>query len=430
MVFCRIEDKTFCFEDIGEVIAYFYSVEEAINSFHYTKKIAYNIRKQFSSMPHDVYLHVVKSLPNGASYLFITERDSRYKHPSWLGLRVYGKPVTDKEVDEIISKNKTFKSLKKSINNNEEHKKTRKAIEEILNNSRGSLSESTIRTVLWSLFAKFLVVSGYADNIDKACDIAQKLTDDLEDYDDVHYSLLKELINIYQDKPFTLHDSLVVFVDYGISPAFIADILEYLLNYDSRKRKSTGSYYTPVEIVEFMCEMSFSQYIATHTSLNEADTDVIIHDLSVSEVMPLERRAEVMRKLWNTRTLDPACGGGAFNIGIVNRFMHLYYNTDNDFSIAKQLGCHNTFDVKKHIITTNIYGIDINPLAVTVTRMRLFLSLLSEANTDDDYRKIDEDLFKILKDHIVCADALLDDPFGCLQNRQHQPDLFHLPNNT
>jgi type II restriction/modification system DNA methylase subunit YeeA len=149
----------------------------------------------------------------------------------------------------------------------------------------------------------------------------------------------------------------------------------------------------------------------------------MIHDLSAFEVVPLERRAEVMRRLWNIRTLDPACGGGAFNIGLVNRFMHLYYNIDNDLSIAKQLGCNNSFDVKKHIITTNIYGIDINPLAVTVTRMRLFLSLLSEATTDD-YKKIDDTLFEILKQRIVCADALLDDPFGCLQNRQKQPTLF------
>jgi len=97
--------------------------------------------------------------------------------------------------------------------------------------------------------------------------------------------------------------------------------------------------------------------------------------------------------------------------------------------IAKSLGCTNTFDVKKHIVTTNIYGIDINPLAVTATRMRLFLSLLSEA-TADDYKKIDEEVFEVLKHHIVCADALLDDPFGCLRNRQNQTDLFNLPHNT
>ncbi len=428
-MFCRTENGTFCFEDTIDVTVYFHSVEEYINSFYDIKKIAYNIRKQFYSIPQDVYLHVVRSPSGEIMYLFITERDIRYKHPVWLELRVYGKPVTDKEFAEIISKSKTFKSLKNSIINSEEHKKTRKAIEELFNSGEGTSSESKIRTVLWSLFAKFLDVSGYATDVDKAFEIAQRLTNDLEGYNDVDYQLAKELMNIYQDKHFTLHDSLVVFVDYGISPAFIADVLEYLLNYDSKKRKSTGSYYTPVEIVEFMCEMSFSQYIATHTSLSEADTDVIIHDLSVSEAMPLERRAEVVKRLWDIRTLDPACGGGAFNIGIVNRFMHLYHNIDNDLSIAKELGCNNDFDVKKHIITTNIYGIDINPLAVTATRMRLFLSLLAEA-TANDYDKIDEELFEILKEHIVCADALLDDPFGCLQNRQKQPDLFHLPNNT
>jgi len=422
-MFCIDEKRNFYFEDIGEITAYFYNIGESVNSFHHIKKIAYNIRKQFSLSPHDVYLYFVKRLWDGAKYLFITERDGRYKPPAWLGIRAYGRPVTDKEVDEIIFKSKTFKSIKNSITNNEEHKKTKKAIEELLNRSQGILSESKIRTVLWSLFAKFLDISGYTADFDKSCDIAQKLTNDLESYDDVDYPLLKELMNIYQEKHFTLHDSLVVFFDYGISPSFIADILEYLLNYDSKKRKSTGSYYTPVEIVEFMCEMTFNQYVATHTSLSEADADVMIHDLSISEVMPLERRAEVMKRLWNIRTLDPACGGGAFNIGIVNRFMHLYYNIDNDLSIAKSLGCSNVFDVKKHVIITNIYGIDINPLAVTATRMRLFLSLLSEA-TADDYKEIDEEVFEALKHHIVCADALLDDPFGCWQNKQRQSTLF------
>jgi len=428
-MFCMTEDKNFCFEDIGETTAYFYMAEKSINLFDNIKKITYDIRKQFSLMPKDIYLHVVNSPSSGTSYLLVTERDGRYKHPAWLGIRVYGRPVTDKEIDGIIYKSKTFKSIKNSITNSEDHKKTKKAIEEILNKSQDTLSESKIRAVLWSLFVKFLGISGYTTDFDKSCEIAQKLTNDLEGYDDVDYTLLKELMIIYQDKHFTLHDSLVVFVDYGISPAFIADILEYLLNYDSKKRKSTGSYYTPVEIVEFMCEMSFNQYVASHTSLSEAEVDAMIHDLNISEVMPLEQRAEVMKCLWSIRTLDPACGGGAFNIGIVNRFMHLYYNIDGDLAIAKSLGCENTFDIKKHIVNTNIYGIDINPLAVTVTRMRLFLSLLSEA-TADDYKKMDDEVFEVLKQHIVCADALLDDPFGCLKNRQNQPDLFHLPNNT
>ena len=428
-MFCINEDRNFYFDDAQEIIAYFYNTEEPIKSFHYIKKIAYAIRKQFSSMPHDVCFHVVSSLSDEPRYLFITERDRRYKHPAWLGIRVYGRPLTDKETDEIIFKNKTFKSLKNSITNSEEHKKTKKAIEEILNKSQNILSESKIRTVLWSLFAKFLEISGYTTDFDKSCEIAQKLTNDLEGYDDVDYTLLKELMIIYQDKHFTLHDSLVVFVDYGISPHFIADMLEYLLNYDSKKRKSTGSYYTPVEIVEFMCEMTFSQYVATRSSLSEAEVDAMMHDLNISEVVSLERRAEVIKCLWQIRTLDPACGGGAFNIGIVNRFMHLYHNIDVDLAIAKNFGCHNDFDLKKHIITTNIYGIDINPLAVTVTRMRLFLSLLSEA-TADGCEKIDEEIFEVLRHHIVCADALLDDPFGCLKNRQNQPDLFHLSENT
>jgi len=422
-MFCIAEERNFCFEDIGETTAYFYIAEESINSFHDIKKIAYSIRKQFTSMPQDVYLHVVKSLTGETRYLLITEKDGRHKHPAWLGIRAYGRAVTDKEIDGIIYKSKTFKAIKNSITNSEEHKKTKKVIDELFSKSQDALSESKIRTVLWSLFAKFLEISGYMTDFDKSCEIAQKLTNDLERYDDVDYPLLKELMNIYQDKHFTLHDSLVVFVDYGISPSFIADMLEYLLNYDSKKRKSTGSYYTPVEIVEFMCEMSFSQYVATHTTLSEAEADAMMHDLNISEVVPWERRAEVLKSLWNIRTLDPACGGGAFNIGIVNRFMHLYYNIDSELLIAKSLGCNNLFDVKKHIITTNIYGIDINPLAVTATRMRLFLSLFSEA-TANDYEKIDEELLKILKQHIVCADALLDDPFGCLQNKQRQSSLF------
>jgi len=58
--------------------------------------------------------------------------------------------------------------------------KTKKAIEELLNNSKDTLLESKIRTVLWSLFAKFLDISGYTADFDKSCEIAQKLTNDLE----------------------------------------------------------------------------------------------------------------------------------------------------------------------------------------------------------------------------------------------------------
>lgn len=83
-------------------------------------------------MTHDVYLHAVNSLSNGVSYLLITERDKRHKHPAWLGIRAYCETVTDKDVGQITSKSKTFKSLKNSITNSEEHKKLERPLRSFL----------------------------------------------------------------------------------------------------------------------------------------------------------------------------------------------------------------------------------------------------------------------------------------------------------
>ena len=68
MILSMIENRTFCFKDVGDVAAYFYNAEDSIKSFHYIKKVAYSIRKQFSSMPQDVYLHIVKIFLTGAGY--------------------------------------------------------------------------------------------------------------------------------------------------------------------------------------------------------------------------------------------------------------------------------------------------------------------------------------------------------------------------
>jgi len=69
-------NKTFYFEDVGDVTAYFYNAGDSINSFHDMKKIAYNIRKQLNSMPQDVCLHFVKNSLGRTEYLLITEKDS------------------------------------------------------------------------------------------------------------------------------------------------------------------------------------------------------------------------------------------------------------------------------------------------------------------------------------------------------------------
>ena len=188
-------------------------------------------------------------------------------------------------------------------------------------------------------------------------------------------------------------DNLLDQAEYGktVDPEFIGKVFEMLLSCidfsKESRRKRTGSYYTPREIVDYMVNTSLDTYLEAK---RQADTQSSNTDL-----------------LLQCRILDPACGSGAFPCGIMNEMM-------------RRLDPHRTLPLqeryrrKLEIIQKVIYGVDIQPIAVQIAQLRLFLSLIQEITPDKKRNNFGIEPLPNLETKFVCADTLI----GLKKNRQ------------
>ncbi|MDR0705632.1 MAG: N-6 DNA methylase [Planctomycetaceae bacterium] len=137
-----------------------------------------------------------------------------------------------------------------------------------------------------------------------------------------------------------------------IDPEFIGKVFESLLaciDADTKetRRKITGSYYTPREIVNYMVNEALNTYLKTASTTNDENT------------------------LLRCTVFDPACGSGTFPCTVMNEIMRRI-----DFK--KKLSQLERYKKKLEILRNVIYGVDIQPMAVQITILRLFLSLIQE----------------------------------------------------
>jgi hypothetical protein len=230
---------------------------------------------------------------------------------------------------------------------------------------------------------------------------------DLVDISDEWLRKLFDLLELYN---FTVDENTSYDVDLSIDPEMLGRIFENLLariNPETGEtvRKGTGSFYTPREIVEYMVDQSLKEYLANSTSLSGEKIDSLIsYDLVDDVEHPLVQteRGEVIEAFNSVRILDPACGSGAFPIGILQKIVFVLQQVDPDSKqwLQKQLAgagpelkhhleqeFHNkNFDYlrKLGVIRESIYGVDIQPIATEISRLRCFLTLIVDQSVRDD----------------------------------------------
>ncbi|MCL2745378.1 MAG: GIY-YIG nuclease family protein, partial [Planctomycetaceae bacterium] len=190
-----------------------------------------------------------------------------------------------------------------------------------------------------------------------------------------------------------------------IDPEFIGKMFECLLSCidadtKENRRKVTGSYYTPREIVDYMVNEALDAYLARH-SRNSGNLDDKLHSLGSRFHGNDENDArhsrdggnldDVLHSLGSRfhgndgncgsdyflqcKILDPACGSGAFPCGVMNIILQR-------MSEGKTLTSAERYQAKLKILQNVIYGIDIQPMAVQIAMLRLFLSLIQEIQPD------------------------------------------------
>jgi hypothetical protein len=247
------------------------------------------------------------------------------------------------------------------------------------------------------------------------------LFDPLNDYDWVHTdinlpdelfsNLLKTkegdagtgILDIFDRFNFTVKEDEPLDKEVAVDPEMLGKVFENLL--EVKDRKSKGTYYTPREIVHYMCQQSLINYLATELNdkIKKKDIETLIqlgetaieHDSHISDngketptysyKLPESVRKNarpIDEKLAGIKVCDPAIGSGAFPVGMMN----IIVKTRNVLnSYIKEEKDRSTYDFKRHAIANSLYGVDIDLGAVEIAKLRLWLSLIVD---EQDIKKI------------------------------------------
>lgn len=212
---------------------------------------------------------------------------------------------------------------------------------------------------------------------------------------------------------FTTDESTSSFQQIAVDPEMLGKIFEKLLAKEVRKEK--GAFYTPREIVDYMCKQSLKLHLETKlteqgisesdiSKINEAlfektDSDIALYEKNaqydIIQSEKLGKRNEIIKSLQDLKVLDPACGSGAFPMGMLQLIISCYERIKAPE--AKDLA-----ELKKNVIANNLYGVDIEPMAVEITRLRAWLSIIVDEMDSSKIEPLPNLDFKF-----VCANSLI-----------------------
>lgn len=256
------------------------------------------------------------------------------------------------------------------------------------------------------------------------------------------------ILDIFDRYNFTMSEDEPLEREVAIDPEMLGKVFENLL--EVKDRKSKGAFYTPREIVHYMCQESLISYLIKETGLKEQDIrDFILlgdfmkdkdtaknrrqgeHDMLISEKIykidqngnvVVNRLKDIDNALANIRVADPAVGSGAFPLGMLNEIVRARQNisaymaiTMNAYQTRNMYNNERSpYSLKLQTIKNCIFAADIEPSAVDITQLRLWLSLViddeinPEANSPLDGHKNPIPLPN-LECNIVCGNSLVDE---------------------
>ncbi|ATA86661.1 restriction endonuclease [Capnocytophaga gingivalis] len=192
----------------------------------------------------------------------------------------------------------------------------------------------------------------------------------------------KDLLTMLSQYNFTIDENDPNDAEVGVDPEMLGRIFENLLE----DNKDKGAFYTPKEIVQYMCRESLIAYL--QTDQREEDKEPIRQFVTTHDVESLgELKEEIEQKLIEVKICDPAIGSGAFPMGLLRELF--LCRSAIELNIVEKAA-----DIKRHIIQNNIYGVDIERGAVEIARLRFWLALIVEEKSPEVLPNLD---FKIMQ---------------------------------
>ena len=197
---------------------------------------------------------------------------------------------------------------------------------------------------------------------------------------------------------FTIEENTPDDQQVALDPELLGKVFENLLgayNPETREtaRNQSGSFYTPREIVNFMVDESLIYYLGD----NETVRSVFEDDFEPRED-EADKYKEITRRLKAIKVLDPACGSGAFPMGMLNRIVDILQKLNAEDDI---------YQLKLHVIENCIYGSDIQSIAAQITKLRFFISLICDCDKDPSKPNFGMPTLPNLETKFVSSDSLV-----------------------
>lgn len=259
---------------------------------------------------------------------------------------------------------------------------------------------------------------------------------------------VRGLIEILNSYNFTVDENTPIDLEIALDPELLGKVFENLLaSYNpetaTTARKATGSYYTPREIVDYMVEESLFEYLKGKLSVTEEEKIRML--LSYSEEIPEfsePERQKIISAIDDIKILDPACGSGAFPMGILhklvyalqkldpeNKYWHelqyqkalkesgeVFKQDDKNERQEKLKEINEAFDEginypdyarKLYLIENCIYGVDIQSIAIQISKLRFFISLVLDQKVDRGKENLGIRALPNLETKFVAANTLI-----------------------
>ena len=175
--------------------------------------------------------------------------------------------------------------------------------------------------------------------------------------------VLRGLFNRFN---FTVMESTPFDIEVAVDPEMLGKVFEELVT----GRRQSGSYYTPRPVVSFMCREALKGYLKGHDSGLDGTAIAGFVDRRDTSGITLDGARSIAAALDEVAVVDPACGSGAYLLGMMQELVELQtalYNVGVD--------PRGLYELKLHIIQRNLYGVDIDEFAVNIAMLRMWLSL-------------------------------------------------------
>ncbi len=284
---------------------------------------------------------------------------------------------------------------------------------------------------------KMLRIDGFSDRKDNELVVPDFLFFSRKKHVDLNQSYgtknkqyeVRGLINILDSYKFTIDENTPIEEDVALDPELLGKVFENLLaSYNpetgATARKQTGSFYTPREIVDYMVDESLKAALSKLVSRKPGDSteediktglDILFAYTEKEHAFNNEEISALVEAVSELNILDPACGSGAFPMGALHKLVYILGKLDPDntrwrnlqkqraiketeqaYSMGNKEDRHqrlgeiedafnfNTSDYgrKLYLIENCIYGVDIQPIAVQIAKLRFFISLVVDQNVD------------------------------------------------